>query len=191
MKAVAREERRVAYPPVLIFCLLAAGVFTSVIGLLALLGWVFKLPLLASFGADLIPMAPSTAVLLILYGTAICLRVRLPLSRRAFRFSLMVGCLGALVALLLFTLGCLNIHLDVEHPGLNIIDTVGKAPIGHMSPVTAFGFLLASLSFLASLSTFATRPWRTGLALGAAGLLVGTGFIFLLARQRSIVSSLL
>jgi PAS domain S-box-containing protein len=181
MKAVTREERRVAYPPVLVFCLLAAGIFTSAMGLLTLLGWVFKLPLLASFRAGLIPMAPSSAVLFLLYGAAICLRAPLPLSRRAFGISLAVGCLGALVALLLFTLGCLNIHLDVEHPGLNIIDVAGKAPLGHMSPVTAFGFLLASLSFLASLSISATRPWRTGLALGAAGLLAGTSFIFLLA----------
>jgi PAS domain S-box-containing protein len=181
MKAVTREERRGAYPPVLVFCLLAAGIFTSAIGLLALLGWVLNLPLLASFGAGLNPMAPSTAVLFLLYGAAICLRACLPLSLRAFRIGLAVVCLGALVALLLFTLGCLNIHLDVEHPGLNIIDVAGKAPLGHMSPVTAFGFLLASLSFLASLSTSATRPWRSVLALGAAGLLVGTSFIFLLA----------
>jgi PAS domain S-box-containing protein len=181
MKAVAKEERHVVHSPVLVFCLLAAGVFTLAIGLLTLLGWVFKLRFLASFEAGLIPMAPSTAVLFLWYGAAICLRARLPLSRRAFRISLAAGCLGALVALLLLTLGCLNIHLDIEHPGLNIIDTAGKAPIGHMSPVTAFCFLLASLSFLASLSKSATRPWRTVLALGAASLLVGTSFVFLLA----------
>ncbi len=181
MKAVAREERRVAYPLILVFALLLAGIITVGMGFLALLGWVLKLPLLASFGEGLIPMAPSTAVLFLLYGAAIRLRARTPLSQSAFRFSVAMVGLGTMVALLLFILGCLNIHLDVEHPGLNIIDTAGKAPIGHMSPVTAFGFLLASLSFLASLSTSTTRPWRIVLALGAAGVLVGTSFIFLLA----------
>jgi PAS domain S-box-containing protein len=181
MKAVTREERRVAYPLVWVFCLRAAGIVTAGMGLLTLLGWVLKLPLLASFGKDLIPMAPSTAVLFLLYGAAVCLRARSPLSQRAFRFSVALVGLGTMVALLLFTLGCLNIHLEIEHPGLPITHTVGKALIGHMSPVTAFGFLLASLSFLASLSTSTTRLWRILLAFGAEGLLAGTSFIFLLA----------
>ncbi len=170
-----------AYPLVLDFCLRAAGIVTAGMGLLTLLGWVLKLPLLASFGKDLIPMAPSTAVLFLLYGAAICLRARMPLRQSAFRISMAMVGLGTMVALLLFTLGCLNIHWEIEHLGLNIIHTAGKTLIGHMSPVTAFGFLLASLSFLASLSTSTTRPWRIVLAFGAAGLLAGTSFIFLLA----------
>ena len=116
MKAVTREERRVAYPLVLVFCLRAAGIVTAGMGLLTLLGWVLKLPLLASFGKDLIPMAPSTAVLFLLYGAAVCLRARSPLSQRAFRFSVALVGLGTMVALLLFTLGCLNFHLEIEHP---------------------------------------------------------------------------
>ena len=181
MKAVTKEERRVAYPLVLIFLLLAAGIATAAIGLLTLLGWVLELPLLTSFGADLIPMAPSTALLFLLYGAAVCLRARTPLSQRAFQISVALVGLGTVVALLLFTLGCLNIYSAVEHLGLSVSQTVGGAPIGHMSPVTAFCFLLASVSLLGSLSRSATRPWRSALALGAAGVLVGTGFIFLLA----------
>src|ERR1017187_6972186 len=181
MKAVAKEERRVAYPLVLIFLLLAAGIATAAIGLLALLGWVLDLPRLASFGADLIPMAPSTALLFLLYGVAVCLRTRTPLSHRTFRISVAMVGLGTMVALLLFALGCLNIHWTVEHLGLSISRTVGGTPVGHMSPVTAFCFLLASMSFLGSLSRTATRPGRSALALGAAGVLVGACFIFLLA----------
>ena len=181
MKAVAKEERRVAYPLVLIFLLLTVGIATAATGLLALLGWILDLPRLACFGADLIPMAPSTALLFLLYGVAVCLRTRMPLSHRTFRISVAMVGLGTMVALLLFTLGCLNIYWEVEHLGLSTSRTVGGAPIGHMSPVTAFCFLLASVSFLGSLSPSATRSWRTALALGAAGVLVGTCFIFLLA----------
>src|ERR1035437_2488868 len=181
MKAVAKEERRVAYPLVLIFLLLTVGIATAATGLLALLGWILYLPRLACFGADLIPMAPSTALLFLLYGVAVCLRTRMPLSHRTFRISVAMVGLGTMVALLLFTLGCLNIYWEVEHLGLSTSRTVGGAPIGHMSPVTAFCFLLASVSFLGSLSPSATRSWRTVLALGAAGVLVGTCFIFLLA----------
>src|ERR1019366_5737202 len=181
MKAVAKEERRVAYPLVLIFLLLTAGIATAATGLLALLGWILDLPRLACFGADLIPMAPGTALLFLLYGVAVCLRTRTPLSHRTFRISVAMVGLGTMVALLLFTLGCLNIYWEVEHLGLSTSRTVGGAPIGHMSPVSAFCFLLASVSFLGSLSPSATRSWRTALALGAAGVLVGTCFIFLLA----------
>ena len=160
---------------------LASGIVTSAFGLLALSGWVLGLPLLANFGVDLIPMAPSTAVLFVLYGAAVCLRARLPLSRRAFRISVTAGYLGALVALLLFTLGCLHMQWPVENLGLNTTRTVRGAPIGHMSPVTAFCFLVASVSFLISLSLSATRAWRTALAFGSAGVLLGACFIFLLA----------
>src|ERR1035441_7567603 len=120
MKAVAKEERRVAYPLVLIFLLLAAGIATAATGLLALLGWILDLPRLACFGADLIPMAPSTALLFLLYGVAVCLRTRTPLSHRTFRISVAMVGLGTMVALLLFALGCLNIHWTVEHLGLSI-----------------------------------------------------------------------
>ena len=181
MKAVAKEERRVGYPLVLIFLLLTAGIATAATGLLALLGWILDLPRLACFGADLIPMAPGTALLFLLYGVAVCLRTRTPLSHRTFRISVAMVGLGTMVALLLFTLGCLNIYWEVEHLGLSTSRTVGGAPIGHMSPVAAFCFLLASVSFLGSLSPSATRSWRTALALGATGVLVGTCFIFLLA----------
>src|ERR1035441_11010765 len=160
---------------------LASGIVTSAIGLLALLGWGLEFPWLASFGVDLIPMAPSTAVMFLLYGAAVCLRARLPLSRRAFRISVTAGCLGGLVALLLFTLGCLHMQWPVENLGLNATRTVRGAPIGHMSPVTAFCFLVVSVSFLISLSRSAARPWRVGLALGSAGVLLGICLVFLLA----------
>lgn len=165
----------------LVFALQAAGIVTMAFGLLALLGWVFGWPLFVSIGANLIPMAPSTAVLFLLYGAAICLRVRAPLSRRAHWFSEVLVGLGMLVALLLFTLGWLHIPWTGEHLGLNIAGTVDGAQIGHMSLVTAFYFLLAGVSFLASLSPSAIRPWRAALALVSAGVLLGTCFIFLLA----------
>ena len=38
-----------------------------------------------------------------------------------------------------------------EHLGFNIVNKPGELPVGHMSPVTAFCFLLSSLSYLLSL----------------------------------------
>ena len=161
--------------------LVALGVGTVFFGFLSLAEWVFGQPLLSSFGANLKPMAPSTAVLFLCSGLAVCLRARMPLSSRAFRMSVGVGWLGVACALFLFVLACLNIHWEVEHFGLNVSETVAGAPAGHMSPVTAFCFLLASVGFLASLSQPAIRRWRAVLAFGAVGVLLATSFIFLLA----------
>ena len=161
--------------------LLAAGLVTLAFGLLALLGWISGWLRLASFGANLIPMAPSTAVLFLLYGTVVCLRARTPLSRRAHWLSVALAGLGTLVALLLFTLGCLGIQWAGEHFGLNPTATVGGAPIGHISPMAACCFLLASGSFLASLAPSALRSWRTVVAMVSAGVMLATSFVFLLA----------
>ena len=180
-KPVKKGGLRAGPAPLLVFLLLALGIVAAAIGLLALLGWFLHLPLLASFKADYIPMAPSTAALFLLYGTAVCLRAREPLSRRAFRMSVAITGLGMMVALLLFALGSLNIHPAIEHPGLNTSATFHGMLIGHMSPVSASCFVFASLSFLASLSASKSPLWRSVLALGAAGLLLAACFVFLQA----------
>ena len=159
----------------------AAGIVTMAFGLLALLGWVSGWLRLASFGANMISMAPSSAVLFLLYGVGIGLRARAPVSRRAHGCSVALVGLGTLVALLLFTLGWLHIQWAGEHLGLNPTGTVAGANTGHSSLVSTFCFLLASVSFLASLSPSATRRWHVRLALISAGVLLATSFIFLLA----------
>ena len=55
------------------------GALAVVTGLVAILGWITGNLLLAGFGSP-VPMAPSTALLFILYGSALFLRVRNPLS---------------------------------------------------------------------------------------------------------------
>ena len=181
MNTAENSSRRGSSPGGRLFVPLVAGIVAAAIGLLALLGWICNYPLLASFGTDLIPMAPSTAALFVLYGAAVCLRVRQPAGRRAFQAGLVMVGLGTVAALLLFVLASLNIHWEVEQLGLNITQTAGKMVTGHISPVSALCFVFVSLSFLASLSPVAIPFWRSVLALGAAGLLLGACFVFLLA----------
>jgi len=160
----------------MVLSLLAAG-----IGLVALLGWILRLPQLTNFGTDLIPMAPSSAVLLLLYGIAIFLWVRMPLRRRSFWVGVVVGYGGLTVTLLLLVLACLDIHWSVEHLGMDAGKTASGVVLGHMSAVTAFCFILVSLSFLFSLLPWSKGFWRTALASGLSGLLLGISFVFLLA----------
>ena len=126
-------------------------------------------------------MAPSTAFLFLLFGLAGILRVKLPLNRFSLWTGSAIGCGGMMVASLLFVLAFMDIHWKVEHLGFDITDTVGRSPIGHMSTVTAIGFILASISFIASLPSSYTWSRRIVLALGMAGLLLGMSLVFLLA----------
>jgi len=152
-----------------------------VTGALVLLGWSLGLPSLTSLGSAKIPMAPSTAVLFVLYGTAAFLRAHVPLHRGAYRAGLILNMAGALVAAPLFFLSILGIHPGIEHLGFPVTGMVGGAPIGHMSPVTAACFLLASLSFFALPLSFTERARRARATLYPASLLVAASFVLLLA----------
>lgn len=153
------------------------AVFVAVTGCIALLGWILGSPFLSSLGSGNIPVAPSTAVLFVLYAVALCLRSRPP-HRGAYWAGLAITSAGAVAALLFFILSCQGVYLEAEHLGITIIHPAGETPIGHMSPATAFCFLLASLSFLAS---SANRPRLATVADLLAGLLAGNGFVFVLA----------
>lgn len=157
------------------------GTVAVAFGILALLGWGLGLPFLASLGWDVIPMAPSTALLFVLYGVAALLRARLPFGRGAHRVGVAINAAGALVALLMLILSFWGIRPAAEHLGFAAVGTVGEAPVGHMSPVTAICFLLASLSFLGSLPSSSSRPWRAAAAWWTAGLLLATSSLLLLA----------
>ncbi|MFZ2491879.1 MAG: PAS domain S-box protein [Thermoanaerobaculia bacterium] len=160
---------------------LAAGAITIGFGLLTLIGWVFGWPLLASFGAGRIPMAPSTAVLFLLFGAAIAWLASSPESPRARAGGGVLVAAGSLSALLLLGLSVLNIHWAGEHLGMNVEGTVAGAPLGHMAMPTSVCFLLAGVSFLAWLPRSDTHRWRVALAVGVAGLLLAAVFTFLLA----------
>ncbi len=126
-------------------------------------------------------MAPSTALLFVLYGIAAFLRTRLPMGRGAHRASVAMNSAGALVALLLLIMSFWGIHPAAEFVGFATAGTVGGASVGHMSPLTAIGFLLASLSFFGSLPSSSSRPWRARAAWWIACLLLGTAFLVFLA----------
>jgi PAS domain S-box-containing protein len=138
------------------------------LGILALTGWVAGLSLLASFAPDWIPMAPSTALLFALLGAMAFARARLPWDRSISTAGLAVAAFGAVTSLLLLVLSSLGIQWRAETLGLSISGTLGEIPIGHMSPVTAFSFLLSSLSSLALLRASPDRPrWALAVVLPA------------------------
>lgn len=156
------------------------AVLIAGLGLAVLLGWILDLSFLSSLGAGNVPVAPSTALMFILYATAIFLRTRLPSHPMANWAGVALNSVGALIAALLFVLSWRGIHLDVEHLGLAITHLPGETITGHMSVVTAGCFVLASSSYLA-LPGSSQKMGRANLAWWSACLLAATGLLLLLA----------
>jgi PAS domain S-box-containing protein len=176
MKTDKSEKNRRSNVLPQIFGASAAG-----IGLVALLGWILGIPFFASFGADLIPMAPSTALLFVLFGVVLFFRKRFPQSRGVYVTGIAVGSMGVIMALLLFTFSSAGIYSHIELFGLSVGRTVGGVPIGHMSPVTAACFIVAAFSFLATLTSSAGRPRRAIVSLVLACVVVVISLVLMLA----------
>ena len=161
--------------------LLAAGILVAAIAVLALAGWVVDAPILTAWGAGTIPMAPSTGVLAVVLGAAIGCCSRILPGRTAVHLAAISAAVGAMAALLLFALRLRGVYSPAEHLGLRIGGTVAGAPIGYISPITAFCFLLANAALLTVLLNGSRgsswRRWSLGAAGGSISLM---GFALLL-----------
>jgi PAS domain S-box-containing protein len=160
---------------------LVSAFLVAGIGMVALLGWILYLPMLASLGSGMIPVAPSTAVMFMLYAEAVFLRTRQPMRPAFYWAGLCIAAAGALAAALLLVLSLQGIYASVEHIGFTVANRPGETPTGHMSPVTAFCFLLSSLSYLLSLSPSRKNSWRASLAWLIAGLVLTISLLLILA----------
>ena len=157
------------------------GAIAAGLGFLAILGWIANLPRLASFGPNNIPMAPSTALLFLWFGIGTITLARARGNHSAHRLGMTIGFLGIIVALPLFFLSSLDIHPEFERLGIRIAVSTDGVPIGHMSPLTAFCFVLSGLSLLTSPALSSDSSWRTAAAFVFAVSVVLTGFTLFLA----------
>ena len=155
------------------------GFFALAIGvaLLVLFLWLSGQWRLGTLGSNWIPMAPSTALLLLALASAAWLGQRRPDSAPEYRFGLAVGLSVLAMSLLIGIQILFDVHLPVERWLTNTSETVGQIPVGRMSPLTAVVFLLTSLAFLLELPRGsrcrAARQMAAVLALIA--LLIGCG----------------
>jgi diguanylate cyclase (GGDEF)-like protein/PAS domain S-box-containing protein len=170
---ITRSERTIA------FALLAAGLSVAVIGLLDLLGRVLDFPIFTTWNPGSRQMAPSTAILLILFGATLCLEAWLPRGRATLLLITLSGLIGFMASLLLLALRFSAVYLPAELLGLHISGTFGNAPRGFPSPITDFCLLLSYGSFLALRLNGASGYWRGAILLGSGGLVSLLSFVFL------------
>lgn len=159
----------------------AFGGITALFGAAALTGWAADIPLLTTFAAGRIPMAPSTALLFLLFGAGAALSARSPFGLTGDRVTLALGAAGLLAALTLFALSLMGVHPRAEHLGMRIAGAVNGAPVGHMSPLTAFCFMLAGVSLLLALMASTRRPPRAAAAFAAGFAIIVISMSLLLA----------
>jgi signal transduction histidine kinase len=136
-----------------------------------MLSWVFGNWRIGALGDDYVPMAPVTALMLILLSGGLVVYRRWPASRAARRFALFaLASIGGL-GLLIWAQRLIGIQTSVERWLTPATYTAGGVPVGLMSPLTALTILLAALAFLLELPPFSHhRPSRwmaPTLALGA------------------------
>lgn len=121
---------------------LVCGAITAGAGALILVGSVLGWDALTAMGTGYIPMAPNTALLFALLGSAVLVRELWPASRVIHRAAAAAALLGAVVA------GVTLIGLNIDDWLIRNTGMLGAVPIGRMSPVTAFCFVLAGVSLL-------------------------------------------
>jgi len=155
---------------------LVCGAVAAGTGALALVGWVTGRGELTALGSGYIPMAPNTAVLFTLLGSAVLVRETRPDSRAIRR-----GVVAA-AAFSVFLAGAPLIGLAIGHD-LKVDDwffrttrVLGETPIGRMSPVTAFCFVLAGASLLLSRSQIRARTSIPGTVITLIGSVAAMGY---------------
>ena len=120
------------------------SVVTASVAGLALLSWGLGEWRLGAFGADFVPMAPSTALAMLLLNSAVLLRHRWPEKPATTHCGSFVAATVALLGLLVLIQEPAGFELVVEKWLTSTTDTVAGIPVGRMSALTALTFLLAA-----------------------------------------------
>ncbi len=128
-------------------------------------------------------MAPSTAVLFLLFDIALILRSknRVAAETRFLATGRVLGAAATLVAMVLLPISLSGQRLELEHLYVSITEKRAGFHIAHMSPAEATGFVLFGIAFLLVHLTQTGRRIYHAVALAIASLLLCLSVVFLLA----------
>ncbi len=117
-------------------------------GISGLLGWFFNQELLTSFGLGLIPIAPITAILLMILSFLFIFNLKMKTRPIVRRVTAGLSISVIFIAVTIFTLSFFDIKTDFEHLWIPVVTGYSSPGAGHMSPVTAVLIATLGLSFL-------------------------------------------
>jgi hypothetical protein len=120
------------------------GAAVVVIGAVALLGWMTGSRTLSAIGRDFIPMAPNTALLVVLLGAGLCAPSKSPWALSYNRVAIALAFLFSASRVAEYLLG-INLGVDswlFSFPS----ESLGLAPVGKMAFFTALTLMLACIA---------------------------------------------
>jgi PAS domain S-box-containing protein len=159
----------------------AAAATAAALGILALLGWATGWLRLAALANERIPMAPSTALLFLVFGAALLLVSRRAGAGHVSRTLVVSVSAATLLALALLLASSRGSHLELEHFGIRHTTSADGVPVGHISPVTAALFLLSGAAVLFLLFLPAGRKRRSLLPALVGGVVTLAGLVLAMA----------
>ncbi|MCX9009915.1 MAG: ATP-binding protein [Candidatus Methanoperedens sp.] len=159
---------------------MVCSAITTILGTVAMIGWLMDIHILASFGPGYIPIAPGAALAFILLGSALYLYARAPLRWFTSIYALISVLFVSLIALLNLIQFLIGAGVDFE--GYLVREVLGLDPgvygAGPMSPIAAASFLLTCAAMV--LLLFAPGRRAAGLSAGLASVVVSVGLVVLL-----------
>ena len=175
MNSMKNDHRAIKIETVIIQ---TGGLLSVFLGLLAITGWIFNHPLLASWEHGKIPMALSTAVLFVINGFVIFFFNHTS-QKPHDKLRIGAGVVSTVVALLFLYLSLSGTRVEAEHFGLKIGGAGEEIVVGHISPITAFCFTLTGISLL---TLALSSRWKNGIIAGflSALVVILTSIVFFL-----------
>ena len=158
-------------------------IITIAIGALSLIGWISGLTILKSIKPYYIPIAPSTASCLFILSIAFLIYIFIP-STLLRTITAFCASLTILIASMLFISFFMGIIIEAEHLGFIQIPFQTMYHTGHMSPVTAIMFIVASSGILLlCLPTREKQLYKNaasfmGMSVSGAGLTIIVGYLY-------------
>lgn len=124
------------------------GFIASIIGLIAISGWISGFLILASISSDFVPMAPDAAIMFIIFG--LILFFELYNLKSGYRKDLIIGLAGflsvyGLLKLIEYFIGVDLTFGDYFYP---VTEKLGNFPIRQISPIAALLFFISGIAVL-------------------------------------------
>ena len=170
------KARVTAWKSSLDFAASVSGGMVSLLGALAVLGWITGVRTLSSFRPHYIPISPDSALLFVVLGTVLVIRIRNRYSTSRKYPLPIIAAIVSIYGLLKFFEYFTKSDLTFEKLLFPATESIGSFLIKRMSPVTGFLFFLSGLSL--ELERFFGIRRRVPNLVATLGMIIAsTGFV--------------